>query len=155
MARKTTIDIPIPKGIPPSKRGEIALAIIDYIADRSKADNDISGRSFADYTEEYEAKKGQSKVDLTLSNEMLTSMDTSHRSGKIKVGYSKGNDQQGKAEGNHYGTYGKPSPISGKARPFIGFVGKEREQLVSIIATYGDVTKKSVRQSLKGSKVKP
>jgi hypothetical protein len=155
VGRTTTIDIPLPKGIKPSKREAIAHAIIDYMAERSKSDSDITGRSFPDYEEEYASRKGSSKVDLSLSNEMLDSMDYRHTSRNLRVGYSKGNSEQGKAEGNHYGTYGTPSPISGKARPFIGFVGKEREQLVSIIAVYGDVTKSKARSALKGAKIKP
>jgi hypothetical protein len=152
MQRSTAINIPIPLGIKPAGREAIAKAAIEYMIERSKADNDIRGKSFAEYSEEYEKRKGQSKVDLTLSDTMLNEMEIIRsEKGKIRIGYKSGSAERGKAEGNHYGTYGRPKPISGKARPFIGFVGKERQQLISIIATYGDVTKKSVKERLKGS----
>lgn len=154
MARNTVLNIPLPKEIKAADKRAIALAIAEYIADRSREDNDMSGGEFPEYTKEYRKKKGQSKVDLSLSDEMLNSMDTKNVTGGIKVGYFESNDQQGKAEGNHYGTYGQRSPISGKKRPFLGFIGKEREQLISIIAAYGDVTQTRARGALKGAKIK-
>lgn len=50
--------------------------------------------------------------------------------GEITIGYTKGTKQERKAEGNIQGTYGKPSPISGKARPFLDILKKDLKDIV-------------------------
>jgi len=53
------------------------------------------------------------------------------KDGEIKIGYTKGSKEEGKAEGNIQGTYGQPSPIPGKARPFLDILKKDLKEIVT------------------------
>ena len=82
MANWQRIKIEIPKQIKPADREEVALEIIDFIANRTKRNKDKDGRKFPNYTKEYAKIKGTSrnKVDLTLTGEMLDELKLiSHR----------------------------------------------------------------------------
>ena len=132
MANWQRIKIEIPKQIKPADREEVALEIIDFIANRTKRNKDKDGRKFPNYTKEYAKIKGTSrnKVDLTLTGEMLDELKLiSHRSGSLLIGYDRGSDINGKVEGNRLGSYGG-SPNPSKARDFLGLREKELEDIL-------------------------
>jgi phage gpG-like protein len=123
------VKITIPKGFSPSERLDIARDVITYIQERAinrnKGFNPDTGREkkFPRYSKEYAKKKGSSPgdVDLVLSAEMFNAMKMlTSTSESITVGFDAGTKENAKAEGNQKGTYGKSSPIPGKARPFLG-----------------------------------
>lgn len=128
--------IELPKKLKPSEREAVSFEIINFIIDRSKQGLNERGRSFAQYTKEYAKKKGvgRGNVDLTLSDEMLREIKLiSQRSGEVIIGFERGSDVNAKADGNIRGTYGKPSPIPGKARPFLGV---SKTQVSKIVREY-------------------
>ena len=132
MANWQRIKIEIPKQIKPADREEVALEIIDFIANRTKRNKDKDGRKFPNYTKDYAKIKGTSrnKVDLTLTGEMLDELKLiSHRSGSLLIGYDRGSDINGKVEGNRLGSYGG-SPNPSKARDFLGLREKELEDIL-------------------------
>ena len=123
------VKIKIPKGFTPSQRLDIARDVITYIQQRAisenKGFNPETGREkkFPKYSKEYAKRKGASPgdVDLVLSADMFNAMKMlTSTSESITVGFEAGTPENGKAEGNQKGTYGKSSPIPGKARPFLG-----------------------------------
>lgn len=130
------VRLEIPKQLKPVDREQVASEIIDFIIDRSKQGKNKNGRNFPKYTKEYAKFKGVSRdaVDLTLDDEMLNEMQLlSHKSGELLIGYERGSDENAKADGNIRGTYGKPSPIPGKARDFLGI---SKTQLQRIVREY-------------------
>ena len=132
MANWQRIKIEIPKQIKPADREEVALEIIDFIANRTKRNKDKDGRKFSNYTKDYAKIKGTSrnKVDLTLTGEMLDELKLiSHRSGSLLIGYDRGSDINGKVEGNRLGSYGG-SPNPSKARDFLGLREKELQDIL-------------------------
>jgi hypothetical protein len=132
MANWQRIKIEIPKQIKPADREEVALEIIDFIANRTKRNKDKDGRKFPNYTKDYAKIKGTSRsnVDLTLTGEMLDELKLiSHRSGSLLIGYDRGSDINGKVEGNRLGSYGG-SPNPSKARDFLGIREKELQDIL-------------------------
>lgn len=127
------VKLEIPKKLAPADREQVAFEIIDFIIDRSKQGKNKNGRPFPRYTKEYAKAKGVGRgdVDLTLEDEMLEAMDLiSHKSGELLIGYERGSDENAKADGNIRGTYGKPSPIPGKARDFLGITKTQLQRIV-------------------------
>lgn len=111
--------ISIDSDLDPSERTELAEEIIEFIRDRSQRGIGTKGR-FPKYSKAYRLKKGQSNVDLTLSSEMLESIELlSHQKGSLLIGFKNGTSVNAKAEGNQIGSYGR-SPNPAKARPFLG-----------------------------------
>jgi len=137
----TRFDVLLPSGMSKTQRDAIADAIIEYIRSRSEAGIANNGNPFPKYSKEYIksldfkiAGKKKNKVNLTLSGDMLAAIQVlKDRRDRLTIGFKKGTEEADKAEGNQLGTYGQPSPISGKARPFLGFVGEERKKLQQII----------------------
>jgi hypothetical protein len=121
----------------------IAQDIRDYIALRTekglgKNQKPWSGKA-ATYSETYAnsldfkiAGKSKNNVNLTLSSEMLGSLNPSVKGSEITIDLE-GEDNKAKAEGNIKGTYGKKSPIPGKARNFLDLAPGE---LRAILANY-------------------
>lgn len=133
MAKQQKVVINIPRGIKPSDRLSLAEDIISYIQKRtSSGSRDKDGNRFAPYSKEYAKEKGSRKVDLMDSGDMLIQLTLlAERSGSITIGYPPGDPINGKVEGNRLGTYGKASPIPGKARDFLGIDEKELNRIVS------------------------
>lgn len=83
---------------------------------------------FPKYSKEYEKSlafrvggKSSSSIDLTLSGDMLASMELlKERRGEITIGYEAGSDENARAEGNQLGTYGRQTPNPRRARSFLG-----------------------------------
>ena len=129
------VKIVVPKDLTPSDRVELAEDIIQFIQTRTSGGVGFrKGRNYRlsekPYTKEYAQRKGSSRVDLTLTTEMLDSIDLlAHRNGSITVGYQAGSRVNDKAEGNQTGSYGR-SPNSKKARPFLGLTLRDLDTLL-------------------------
>lgn len=138
--KETKLVLKIPADFDASMRADVAQRVIDFIADRSKHGYSVSGEDWSGkaghYSEDYAKKKGVSvggPVDLSLSHDMLDGMkyfSTMSGKGEITVGYKKGTKIERKAEGNILGTYGKPHPIPGKARPFLDILKKDLDKII-------------------------
>lgn len=126
--------VPIPAGFSPSDRDEIGRNIIEYIRDLAADGSGVAPtrrkRRFPGYTEAYIALKGQSNVDLSLSDEMLSDLKVLSTSpDSILIGYDNGTKSNDKAEGNQTGSYGR-SPNPRKARPFIGITPGDLKRII-------------------------
>lgn len=122
------------------EREAIALEVIDKIIKRTKQGLDKNGKEFSgkagQYTKGYKNSKNyeiagkSSKVNLTLSGDMLDAIEILKNSTKVVIGYEKGSSENAKADGNIRGTYGQPSPNPSKARDFLGISEKELNQIL-------------------------
>lgn len=119
----------------------VAEEILKYIVDRTKdgkgVDNKPWGGKASQYEDSYknslEFKIGRksNKVNLTLSGEMLDSLEVlSAKKGKIVIGYPKGSDMNGRAEGNILGTYGSQTPNPDKERKFLEISNNELSKIL-------------------------
>lgn len=115
------VRVEIPYGFTPSQREEIGKAIVDFIRMRTKSDNiDKNNKGFAEYSPEYEAKKGTSRVNLTETGDMLENLKVLRTyTNYITIGYERDYDGMGKVEGIRKGTFGNAKPVTEK-RDFIG-----------------------------------
>jgi hypothetical protein len=119
------------KGYSPEEREAIAVKVIDQIVKRTQSGKDKNGEPFAPYSGEYRrsqnfkiAGKG-SKVDLTLSGDMLDSIRVlTNQPGKVTIGFERGTTENGKADGNIRGTYGQSASV-GPKRDFLGITKEE------------------------------
>lgn len=132
--------IKIPKKYNPEEREAIALDILEKIVERTQKGLDKDGQKFPNYSKSYKESLNfkiggkSSKVDLTLSGDMLADMKLlSHKSGELTIGFENGTESNGKAEGNIKGTYGQRTPIMGKARDFLGV---QKKELVEVLDLY-------------------
>lgn len=140
MARWQRVRVNIPKGYKPEERKIIAQEIIDHIVERSREDGlDKNNNKFAPYSKSYKKsldfKIGgkTSKVDLTLTGEMLDSLKLiSHNPDSILIGYDAGDSVNGKAEGNIRGTYGQKKKVA----PARDFLGIHKDSLKRILEKY-------------------
>lgn len=125
--QKTRINIDDDLG--PAERQEVAEDIIEFIRDRTQRGIGLDGK-FPGYTKQYAKKKGQTNVDLTLSSEMLESIELlSHKKGSLLIGFKNNTTANAKAEGNQTGSYGR-SPNSSKARPFLGLSLEDLDRIM-------------------------
>lgn len=156
-AKWQKVAIEIPKDYGPIERKAIALEIVDFIRNRTQSKRvDKDGKPFASYSKSYVKSldfkiggKSKSKVDLTLSGDMLGALDLlSHKSGKIIVGFENGSQENARADGNIRGTYGNTKPV-GPARDFLGI---SDEDLTKILKKY-PVDRKSVSERRAAVKV--
>lgn len=115
----------------------VAEEILNFIVERSKKGYGSDGDKFPGYSAAYKKSDAfklagkSSKVDLTLSGEMLDSLEVLQaKRGKIVIGFQKGSDMNGRAEGNILGTYGTSKPDPDKARNFMGLSGKELSKII-------------------------
>ena len=132
------VRIALPSEAKPKERKAIAKDVIDFIKQRAKAGigfnpNTNRNKNFVGYTKAYSKKKGQTNVDLTLSNKMLSAIKLlSDKNGSILVGFANSTTNNAKAEGNQTGSYGR-SPRASKARPFLGITPRDLDDIVSSI----------------------
>lgn len=136
---ETKIKVKVPETLSSDQRYDVAIAILQFIHDRTTEGKNVYGRKWAgkagEYTESYAKKKGVSPsgpVDLALSREMLGKMQyftSLSKPGEIVLGFKDGTKAQKKAEGNILGSYGgDPNPK--KARPFLDILQKDVNQIV-------------------------
>lgn len=113
-------------------------AVIEYIRLRTLEGRDKNNKKFPKYTKQYAETKGVSvdSVDLFLEGDLLDELSLlTHKSGELVIGYEKGAEINGKAEGNILGTYGQGEPIKGKQRDFLGIT---KNDLSVLIDTFED-----------------
>lgn len=139
MPRVTQLQLSLPKGLSRAERLDIADLVIEFIVDRTQRGIDATGKRFPGYSKSYMESldfknAGKSKsVDLTLSGDMLAALSIlDEKDGKIIVGYEKGSDEEGRAEGNILGSYGG-EPDKKKARPFLGIKPNELKKIVELV----------------------
>ena len=140
---ETKLKLDLPSGLSSDQKREVALKVIDYINDRTQEGKNVYGRKWSGkagkYDPDYAKRKGVSKngpVDLLLRDEMLAAMKyfkSQSKGDQITIGFTKGTKQERKAEGNILGTYGQPSPIPGKARPFLDILKKDLAPIVKSV----------------------
>lgn len=129
--------IKIRKGYNKTQREIIAQEIIDHMIDRTQSGKNKNNDPFPSYSKSYkESKEFQiagksSKVNLSLSEEMLNSIKLlSHSDGELTVGFDKNDSRNnGVAEGNIKGTYGNKSPLRGKKRDFLGITASDKKEI--------------------------
>lgn len=135
------LDIKLPKTLTKQERLEVADLVIERIVDRTLKGKDKDGNPFPKYSKEYiksldfkNAGKSAGRVDLTLSGDMLAALTLlKDQEGKIKVGFEKGSEENGKADGNIRGTYGSDTPNKKKARPFLGISQQELKNILDLV----------------------
>ena len=133
-AKWQRVRIDVPSDLNPRQREKLAEGIIEFIQERTTVEQrDKNGASFPPYSAEYAKRTGVSinDVDLFFTGEMLMDLELiSHKSGSVLIGYERGSDSNAKADGNIRGTYGKPRPIPGKQRDFLGIDPLELQALI-------------------------
>jgi hypothetical protein len=138
MNKWTNRRIPISRRYTDDEREAIAFDIISYIRDRSKSGKGKDGKKFPKYSKEYKeslefkiAGKSKNKVDLTLSGDMLDSIELLDDSkGELRIGLSEDDVDHGKAEGNIRGTYGQAKGSLAKARDFLAISKNEVNKIL-------------------------
>lgn len=144
MAKQQYALIDLPANFDPKDMESIGKDILAMIRDRCDLGIGVKPRGagwktydFPAYTPEYAARKGQKKVDLQFSEEMLDSMEVLKiADGQIKIGFRAGSKVNAKAEGNQIGSYGR-DPNPKKARSFLGVT---KDELEAILAVYTPVS---------------
>lgn len=134
------VEIPIPDDLKPAQRAELADLIIEHIVDRTQRGLDKDGKRFPGYSKSYiksldfqNAGKSKSKVDLTLSGDMLAALTLlSEKKGVLKIGYERGAQENGRVEGNILGSYGG-SPNRSKSRNFLGIQPSKLKELINFV----------------------
>lgn len=153
MAEQQKFTFKVSKKMPEDVQKALAIEVIDFIIERSKGGKDKNNKDFPSYSKEYAksfdfklAGKNKNKVDLTLTGEMLNSLEVVDISeGEITIGYNaKDKLNNAKAEGNITGSYGG-KPNSKKSRDFLGI---HKSDLNKIKEAYPVKTKKDRSESL-------
>lgn len=108
--------------------------------DRTQRGIDKNGKKFPAYSKEYvksldfkNAGKSKGRVDLQLSGDMLAAITLLEaKKNRIVVGFEKGAEENGRAEGNILGSYGgEPDPK--KARDFLGIQPRKLRELIDYV----------------------
>jgi hypothetical protein len=136
-------DIPLPDAVDPSDYEAVADEILEFIRSRTEAGRNKNNGRFPGYSESYiksldfrAAGKSAGKVDLTLSGDMLISLQMLEAAdGWLTLGFDEGEIENDKALGNIKGTYGQAAPIKGKKRDFLGIALND---LSKIVAPYAE-----------------
>jgi len=145
-------------------REAIAKDVINYIFTRTqkgknKFENDWP-KSASKYSKSYSnsldfknAKGSKTKVDLTLSGDMLTDLEYLEKKngGKISIGFNENDDENNaKAEGHITGKYGKSKKT--KKRDFLGMTQKVFKE--KILKNYPLNVKKDEFEKLLAARIK-
>jgi hypothetical protein len=136
---ETKITLQIPDYIRGGDKQDLANDIINFIYERTVSGKNVFGRPWSGkagkYTNQYKKVSGKSEpVDMELSGKMLSKMiyfPSRSKKGEVTIGFRSGTKDEKKAEGNIQGTYGQPSPIPGKARPFLDILKKDLNNIVA------------------------
>lgn len=150
MAKQQKVVIPIPGGYTPPEREAIALEVVQFIRERSKKGRDKDNKTMPGYSDVYKKSLSfkvagkSSKVDLTLSGDMLAALDVLKTSGRgLTIGYEPGDSINGRVEGNRLGSYGG-KPNARRARDFLGI---SKEDLSKILRRYPPNSEKSLERA--------
>jgi len=130
----------VPRHLSSDEKREVALRSIDFIRDRTEKGKNVYGKNWAGragkYTKPYAKLKGTGlrPVDLTDSTKMLSAikyMKSKSRVDELVIGFRKGSNLEGRAEGNIRGSYGNPNRrVTDKARPFLDILKKDLTSIV-------------------------
>jgi hypothetical protein len=135
------VKIEIPDNLGPKDRESLGFAILEHIRERTQSGTGLNSagnrlKDFPAYSKGYmksldfKIAGKSSKVDLTLSGDMLDAMDLlKHKKGELTIGFENGSVDNAKAEGNILGSYGG-SPNARKARNFLGVTRSELKAIV-------------------------
>ena len=126
-------------GLDEDQRLAVADLIVERIVNRTDKGIDKNDKPFVGYSQSYKDSldfkiAGKGKVNLQLSGDMLAALsvlDVTSRSAVI--GFERGSEENGKADGNIRGTYGRSKPIAGKARDFLGISYEELSKIIDVI----------------------
>ena len=139
--KETKLTVDVPEELSASERAEVAEKVIAFIQNRTKHGWNVYGRDWPGRAGEYSASYAKAKgvstdgpVDLSDSHDMLDGIQYFpglSPPGQITVGYKSGSKLERKAEGNILGTYGRDSPIQGKARPFLDILQKDLRKIIA------------------------
>jgi hypothetical protein len=130
-------DIILPKSIKTNEE-KLALGedIIEYMRKRTESGKNNAGGRFPRYSKEYmqsldfKIAGKSSSVDLTQTGDMLADISVLDiKDNKLVIGFERGSLSNDKADGHITGWQGR----SKVKRPFLGFVGDEKNKLNSII----------------------
>jgi len=134
------IKIPVPKKYSPSERMIIAEALVEHIRERTERGYDKTGvKKFEpldpDYKERKLAMGGKGFCDLTLTGDMLISMDVLNwkKNGEVEIGFEKNSDENAKADGHVSGK------ATGKVRDFLGIAPTRVQQIIRELRAIGDI----------------
>lgn len=135
-AKQQKVRIAIDPSLDAEAREALADDILEYIKRRTESGVDKDGRKFPGYSKAYIESldfkiggKRKGKVDLTLSGDMLASLDLlKHKKGELVIGFEPGTDENARAEGNILGSYGG-DPNPSKARDFLGISEKDLKRI--------------------------
>jgi hypothetical protein len=127
---------------------EFGQAVIDRIIERTENNKDVSGKAFKGYSESYiesedfdEFGKSASDVNLTLTGDMLDSVDFLQSGDTVKVEVA--DSETGKAYGNISGIRGK----SNKKKNPRDWFGVSAKDLNEIKAKFKDDVKRLKKDS--------
>lgn len=130
-------EILLPKDYDAEDAQTVAEEILNFIVERTKKGYGSDGEKFPGYSPSYKASDAfklggkSSTVDLTLSGEMLDSLEVLEaKRGKIVFGFAKDSDMNGRADGNCRGSYGTSKDDPSKARNFMELSGKELAKII-------------------------
>lgn len=131
-------EILLPSDYDSEDANTVAEEILQFIIERTQRGYGSDGDKFPGYSKLYKDSDAfklggkSNKVDLTLSGEMLDTLQVlSAAKGKIVIGFPRGDDMNGRAEGNILGSYGQSSPNSSKARNFMELSDGELSKILS------------------------
>lgn len=120
--------VDVPDNYSRKERQAAGEAMLEVIRKRTQSGKDKNGRDFVGYTQaykeshEYKLKRKKGKVDLTLTGDMLASLEVlSSKKGAVMLGYKNGTDENAKADGHISGNVRK----DGRKRDFLGIQKKE------------------------------
>lgn len=145
MTKQQKFSIDIPDGYSADDLEAMGSDIVQFIRDRCAVGMGVRKRGrgfqtypFPEYTPEYRDFKGQRRVDLVLSGDMLDALSVlkiDKDKMKIVIGYEAGDEINGKVEGNVTGSYGKDAANPKKARNFLGITGEELNAIIGVYET--------------------
>lgn len=124
-----------PEDFTPGMREALGKEVVEFIRRRTESGKDKNGDKFIKYSKAYInskafkiAGKSPSKVNLTLSGDMLIALDVlSHKSGSVLIGFEKGSEENARADGNV------------QTRDFMGIGDKDLENLIDKVRdNYGE-----------------
>lgn len=141
----------------------IGVEIVKYIRERTLDGKGPGGKDWSGdagkYSKAYQDSlnyrigRKSGNVNLKLSGDMLEAIGLLEvEKGKIRYGVEDGDAEAGKIEGNVRGTYGKSSPISGKARDFLQLTEDELESILALFPLKDPVKKERKTTSVLASK---
>lgn len=119
-------DIEAPNDFTIGMRKALGKEVVEFIRRRTESGKDKNDKRFIKYSKAYInskafkiAGKSPSKVNLTLSGDMLIALDVlSHKEGPISIGFKEGSEENARADGNV------------KKRDFMGIKDKDLNKLI-------------------------